>query len=108
MDWQKLIRDLRDANKAAKEAAEAVSDGGSANLDSVFLRIPRQQEIGVLKAIQEAGLYCRRKTDWIGKGYMITPSHDGGMGGKREKAVTVMVDELTKRGWDAIAYRKVD
>lgn len=107
MDWQKLIRDLRDANKAAKEAAEAVSDGGPANLDSVFLRFPRQQEIKVLKAIQEAGLYCRGKREWIGQGYMFTPTC-GGQGDKRYIAVTVMANELTERGWDVLAYRKVD
>ncbi|WP_036698747.1 hypothetical protein [Paenibacillus taiwanensis] len=107
MDWQKLINDLIESNKAAKDAAAAVSDGGSANLDSVFLRIPRQQEIKVLKAIQEAGLYCRCKRQWIGQGYMITPTC-GGMADKRYKAVIVMVDELKARGWDAIAYRQVD
>lgn len=107
MDWQKLISDLRESNKAAKAAAEAVSDGGSANLDAVFLSIPRQQEIKVLKAIQEAGLYCRGKREWIGKGYMITPSCDG-MANKREKAVTVMVEQMRERGWDVIAFRMVD
>ncbi|MRN51967.1 hypothetical protein [Paenibacillus monticola] len=107
MDWDKLVKDLRESNALAKAAAEAIPDGGSANLDSVFLCIPRQPETKVLNAIQKAGLYCRAKRRWIGSGYMINPDSSG-QGDKRCKAVTVMYKELAGRGWDVLTYRKVD
>lgn len=90
-----------------KAAADAIHDGGSANLDSVFLRVPRQPETRVLQAIRDAGLYCRGRREWIGSGYMITPT-SGGQGDKRYKAVTVMCAELTARGWTVLPYRKMD
>lgn len=107
MDWNKLVTDLREANAAAKAAADAIDDGGSANLDSVFLRIPRQREEKVLQAISDAGLYCRRKREWIGAGYMITPTC-GGQANKRAKAVEVMKKELNDRGWDALGFYQMD
>ncbi|MEK5477527.1 hypothetical protein NYE70_11340 [Paenibacillus sp. FSL R5-0407] len=107
MDRNKLVTDLREANAAAKAAADAVGDGGTANLDSVFLRIPRQREVKVLQAIKDAGLYCRGKRQWIGQGYMITPT-SGGQGNKRAKAAEVMTKELNDRGWDALTFYKVD
>lgn len=107
MDWNKLVTDLREANAAAKAAADAVDDGGTANLDSVFLRLPRMREVKVLQAIKDAGLYCRAKREWIGPGYMITPT-SGGQGNKRARAVTEMCAQMRLRGWDVLAYRKVD
>jgi len=107
MNWDKFIKDLRESNDLAKAAAEAIPDGGSANLDSVFLSVPRQSERKVLEAIRKAGLYCRSKRRWIGEGYMINPN-SGGQADKRCKAVTVMYKELAGRGWDVLTYRKVD
>lgn len=108
MDYSKLEHDLRAANVAARAAADQVDDGGSANLDAVFLRIPRARESKVLEAIKGAGLYCRCKRRWIGDGYMLQPDSGGGQARKREKAVTVFMRELEARGWDVIAFRKVD
>lgn len=107
MDYNKLIQDLREANSAAKAAADSVDDGGSANLDAVFLRIPKARESKMLEAIREAGLYCRRKRRWIGDGYMLHPN-SGGQAQKREKAVTVMTEQLVSRGWDVLAFRMAD
>lgn len=107
MDWNKLISDLREANLAASEAADRVIDTGSANMDAVFLRIPRQREAKVLSVIREAGLYCRGKIKWIGNGYMITPK-SGGQANKRSVAVTVMTKYLEERGWDVMDYRRLD
>ncbi|MFW5436586.1 hypothetical protein [Paenibacillus apiarius] len=108
MDYNKLIQDLRDANSAAKAAADRVDDGGSSNLDGVFLRIPKARESKVLEAIKEAGLYCRCKRRWIGDGYMLQPDSGGGQARKREKAATVFMRELEARGWDVITFRKAD
>ncbi len=107
MDWNKLVTDLREADAVARAAADTIDDGGTANLDSVFLRLPRQREAKVLLAIIDAGLYCRAKREWIGPGYMITPT-SGGQGNKRAMAVTMMCDELRNRGWEVFPFRKVD
>jgi hypothetical protein len=103
MDWNKLVIDLKESNELAKAAADSVDDGGTCNLDSVFLRIPRRREEKVLQAIKDAGLYCRAKRKWIGTGYMITPI-SGGQANKRSKAVEVMKKELNDRGWDVIGF----
>lgn len=104
---KKLTNDLMEANKAATEAIRGMKDGGTANLDRVFLRIPRIPEAKVLEAIRAAGLYCSGKRMWISLGYMITPTNVG-QGDTRTKAVTVMYQHLEKCGWDAIPFRKMD
>lgn len=106
MDYKKLSQDLREAHKAAQEATESVADGGTANLDKVFLILPRAREAKVIEAIKAAGLYCRGKRRWIGDGYMLTVSN--GQGDINTKAVTVFTAELNERGYEALAYRKMD
>jgi hypothetical protein len=107
MDYLKLTKDLREANQVAMEVAEKSDDGGSANLDSVFLMIPRVREERVLGAIKTAGLYCRGKRKWIGQGYMITPT-TGGQGNKRSLGVGAMYKHLKSAGWDVITYCQMD
>lgn len=109
MDYNKLIEDLRIANKDASEAMKGMNDGGTANLDSVFLQLPRAREIKVLEAIKEAGLHCRAKVkwNWIGYGYMITPTGVG-QGNTRTKAVDVMRNELKDLGWDVTIFSQMD
>lgn len=106
-DAQKLTADLKSANKAATEAMKGMNDGGSANLDSVFLTIPIVRETKVLDAIKQAGLYCRGKRKWIGVGYFITPSGVG-QGNTRYRAVQVMTKYLQDAGWDVITFSKAD
>lgn len=75
--YEKLTADLLIANQAASEAIKNKSDGGTANLDAVFLTIKGARETLVLEAIKKAGLYCRGKRKWIGQGYMLTPTGIG-------------------------------
>lgn len=107
INYDKLAADLNHANQVACQAAAQVKDVGTANRDSVFLRIPRAREASVLDAIRIAGLYCRRKSQWIGQGYFITPT-SGGQGDKRAKAVEVMSKTLNDLGWDTIMYQQMD
>jgi len=107
MNKIKLVADLIIANQAACEAVVLIDDGGSANLDSVFLRIPRAKEVDVLDAIREAGLYCRGKRKWIGNGYMVKPTCSG-QGNKRTKGVEAMATSLKANGWDALIFRQMD
>lgn len=107
MDYDKLASDLNAANVAAKLAADKTDDGGSANLDSAFLRLPRARESKVLEAIRTAGLYCREKCRWIGEGYMITPTVSG-QGNKRTTAVEAFKRHMESCGWDVLIYYQVD
>ena len=106
-NYDKLIKDLKEANEIACQAVAQVADGGTANLDSVFLIIPRAREVLVLDAIKRAELYCRGKREWIGKGYFITPTC-GGQGDKRANAVNVIAKTLNDLGWKALTYQKMD
>ncbi|MGC5773642.1 hypothetical protein [Paenibacillus pabuli] len=106
MDYKKFTEDLKAAHKAAQAATEGMQDGGTANMDKVFIRLPRARETKVLEAIKEAGLYCRGKRRWIGDGYMITVS--GAQGYVREKSVTVFAAEMHERGYEIMPYRQMD
>lgn len=107
INYDKLAADLNHANQVACQAVRDIDDGGTANRDAVFLRIPRAREDSVLDAIRIAGLYCRRKSYWVGQGYFITPTC-GGQGNKRAKAVDVMAQTLNELGWDALTYEQMD
>jgi len=106
-NYDKLVADLHYANDVACQATAKISDGGTANRDSVFLRLPRARERSVLAAIHKAGLYCRRKSQWLRQGYFITPT-SGGQGDKRAKAVEIMAKTLNDRGWDALTFEQMD
>ncbi|WP_218780902.1 hypothetical protein [Paenibacillus amylolyticus] len=106
MDYNKFTEDLKAAHKASQAATEGMQDGGTANLDKVFIRLPRARETKVLEAIKAAGLYCRGKRRWIGDGYMIMVS--SGQASVRDKAVTVFAKELFMNGYDVSAYRQMD
>lgn len=109
MDYNKLTADLILANNEACQAAELTDDGGTANLDSVFLRVPRAREAKVLEAIKKAGLYCRGKSRWsyMGNGYFLNPSVSG-QGNRRTKAVEVMKAKLQESGWDVSVFYQMD
>ncbi len=104
---QKLTEDLKKAVEQAKAATEHVDDGGSANMDSVFVRIPRIKEDLVVQAIKDAGCYSLGRTEWIGRGYLISPPV-AGQGNKRAKAMEVMKESLSNDGWDVLGFYQLD
>lgn len=104
--YNKLTKDLIEAREASVEAGKG-DDGGSANLDSVFLTLPHWREKQVLEAIQRAGLYCTSKTKWIGEGYLISPVGCG-QGNSRARAMKAMKKILDEKGYDVIGYYQMD
>ena len=104
--YDKLVKDLIEAREASIEAGKS-EDGGTANLDSVFLRLPHWREKMVIEAIKRAGLYCRGKTQWIGTGYMISPVGCG-QGNSRARAMKAMKSVLDDKGYDVLGYYKMD
>lgn len=106
MDYSKLTDDLKAVQREVDLVTGEMEDGGTANVDKVFLTLPRAREAKVLEAIRNAGMYCRAKRRWIGDGYMLTVSK--GQGDVNTKAVTVFVAEMERRGYDVLAYRQMD
>ncbi|SHJ64883.1 hypothetical protein SAMN05444401_3568 [Clostridium amylolyticum] len=104
--YNKLTKDLIEASAASTEAGKG-EDGGTANLDSVFLRLPNWREEKVIEAIKRAGLYCIGKTQWIGEGYMISPICCG-QGNSRARAMQAMKKVLTDKGYDVLSYYQMD
>jgi len=102
-----LLKSLEKARIAGIEAAKG-DDGGSANMDSVFLRVPRAREEKVLETIQKAGLYCLHKSKWLGSyGYLISPAGCG-QGNSRYRAVQAMVKSLKEDGLEATPFYMMD
>lgn len=107
IDYEKLLNDLIKAKEAAKVAAESGDDGGTANLDSLVLRLPGARETKVLETIRTAGLYCRKKREWIGPGYFISHGY-GGQGDRNARAVKAMDKSLTADGWKTDIFYQMD
>lgn len=107
MNHKQFVEDLIEAQKKAAAAAEKMDDGGSANLDAAFIRLPRVRETKALEDFKLAGLYCRGKRKWIGTGYMIHPNVPG-QGNQRATGVRVFVKELSRKGYDIMTYSKMD
>lgn len=104
--YDKLTKDLIKAREAAIEAAKG-EDGGSANLDTMTIRLPRYREDKVIEAVEAAGLYTRGRTQWIGTRYFIGPPGCG-QGNSRYRAVQAMKNVMEEEGWDVLVYYQAD
>ena len=105
MDYIKLTKDLINAKLAAIEAAKG-DDGGSANLDTVTIRLPRAREVNIKKAAKEAGVHVS-KIDWIGVRYFVFPPACG-QGNARVRATEAMKKVLHEAGYETLMYSKID
>ena len=106
IDYEKLTKDLIRAKEASVEAAKG-EDGGSANLDSLTIRIPRARESKVIEAVKNAGLYTRGRREWIGSRYFIS-APTGGQGNSNYRAVQAMDKVMSEAGWDTLVFYKMD
>ena len=105
IDYKKLTDDLIKAKIAAEEAAKG-DDGGTANLDTMTIELPRAREKKVLEAIQQAGLYGY-KGQWLGTRYFISPPTCG-QGNSRARAVQAMAKVMKQAGYDVLVYYHMD
>lgn len=104
--YKKLYEDLVKAKEAAIEAAKG-EDGGSANLDTLTIRLPRYKEDKVIEVVKAAGLYTRGRTQWIGSRFFIEPPGCG-QGNSRYRAVQAMKNVMEEEGWDVLVYYQMD
>lgn len=104
-DYKKLTEDLIKARIAGEEAAKG-DDGGSANLDTMTIKLPRAREKKVIEAVGKAGLNCG-KIEWLGVRYFIYPPSCG-QGNSRYRAVKAMTQFMRQTGWDVLTYCQMD
>ena len=105
IDYKKLTADLIKAKAAAEEAGKG-EDGGTANLDTMTISLPRAREDKALASIKAAGLYAV-KHNWIGVRYFIYPPKCG-QGNSRVRATEAMRDVMRDAGWDVLMFCKMD
>lgn len=105
-DYKKLTEDLIKAKEAAIEAAKG-NDGGTANLDTMTLKLPGARESKVIEAVEAAGLYTSGRSEWLGIRYFIPPP-TGGQGNARNRAVEAMAKVMKEAGWNELTYYQMD
>jgi hypothetical protein len=106
IDYKKLTTDLIKAREAAEEAGKG-EDGGTANLDTMTISIPRANEKKVIEAVQAAGLHTSGRENWIGSRFFISPPRCG-QGNSRVRATEAMAKVMREAGWDVLMYCKMD
>lgn len=106
IDYKKLTADLIKAKDAAIETGKG-EDGGTANLDTMTISIPKANEKKVIEAVKAAGLSTRGKRSWLGARYFIGPPACG-HGNSRVRATEAMLKVMREAGWDVLMYSKMD
>lgn len=94
------------AIEAGKAAAEAVpDDGGSANLDRVYVRVGRLQE----KTIDKAGItgWMQRATTYHARAFHLSTPFSG-QGNRRYAGVQAMYKSLKAEGIDCGVWYQMD
>ena len=105
--YAKLRDDLRKALAIGEQAAAAVEDSGTCNMDACALFLPRWREALVEQAAEEAGTGCSSWTLWGKKRYVFFP-RVAGQADKREIAARRMTEEMQRRGYEAFNYCAMD
>ena len=106
VDWDKLVEDLKIGKELAELAAQG-EDGGSANLDTVYIRLPRQRESKVMKAFEKAGLRAMKR-NYLGSVIYIIDGIRCGIGNSNYRATQAMYKYLKEQGWDVSVLYTVD
>lgn len=105
--YQELLTDLTAACKAGMESAGFVDDGGTCNLDGVFLSLPRFNEDKTIETIHAAGLSGFKHTSsYFGTGFLI--SLNIGQARKREVAAETMYKYLAAKDYDVSQWQQMD
>ena len=106
MNYKKLTEDLIKAKLTAIEAGKG-EDGGTANLDTMTIRLPQEIEKKVIEAVKAAGLYTSGRNNWIGPCYFIGPPPCG-QGNARVRATEAMHKVMKEAGYEVLMYCRMD
>ncbi len=106
------IMNLTVALVKAKEAGMLytdIDDGGTCNLDSPKIYLPRWRHADVEAAFEAAGLRCFDYKLYGAKAYVICGGPlDHGQVNRRTKVAEVMRDSLKEDGYDVSMYYQMD
>jgi len=106
MDYVKLTEDLIKARLAAEEAGKG-EDGGTANRNTMTIKLPSANEKKVIEAVKAAGLYTRGRARWIGSRYFISPPACG-QANSRVRATRAMEKVMEEAGYHVLMYCRMD
>ena len=101
------LRDSLWAAQAAGLAAAArIPDGGTCNLDSPAVSLPRWRSAMVEEAARQAGCGCFRCGTF--RGVYVFPFQVPGQANIRETAAETATAYLQSQGYDALTYSQID
>jgi len=98
MDLAKLTVDLVAANEAAREVSLQGEDGGSCNLDTLYVTLPVRYSKRVAEAFTRAGVRLD-ETPFKGKSRFVWVEYSG-QGCSRTRSMEAAHKLLLERGWD--------
>lgn len=98
IDWNKLVDDLKVAKSLAEEASKG-EDGGTCNLDFVYIKLPRAREKKVQEVFESAGLRTY-KFSYYGGTYYSIGGIRGGQGNANVRSTSAVREYLQQQGWD--------
>jgi hypothetical protein len=105
----RLAADIKEGQRLAQEAANKSDDGGTCNMDGVFITIPRISESIVTMIMAAKGIHMsgRMNHSWFGRGYLLGAAW-AGQGNKRATAAEVLYKHLKAKGHDVIHWQQMD
>lgn len=104
--YVKLSEDLKKAAQAAREM-DFADNGGTCNLDSLKLSLPRFCEKDTLRAIEAAELRGR-KTSQFGRTVYLVSTPISAQGNARTQQAEKMRDVMKEAGYDAGVWYQMD
>lgn len=104
------VKELAEALKAAAIAAQAASqgeDGGTCNLDSVILRVPKGTRFDTIKSAAVLAGINVSETTWFGRGFFLNFDVRG-QGNARSRGAEAASHLLQERGYRTSMYYQMD
>ncbi len=105
MNRDDLTKALRKASAAAR-AAQGTDDGGSCNLDSPVLTIPRMRESTAQFISDDSGVRIEKMSGRSGQWWVRTPT--AGQAGMRTRMVEAAAKSLKADGFDCYVWYHAD
>lgn len=106
-DFTRLVTALREADNVARDVSRTTVDGGTCNLDSVMLYVPRWKTETVHAAAKAAGIHVT-KTKWFGKVCYFVGFSALGQAYARERGTQAALKVMREHGMKVNYYSQMD
>lgn len=106
IDHNKLIEDLKIGKQLAEVAAQG-DDGGTCNLDAVYIKLDRTPEKVAQDWFKQAGLHTYKTTVYGAKVFFIG-GFSSGQADSNYRAVEALYKYLRECGWDVGVWYQMD